>query len=216
MKIITKHFLILLLLSICISSLLAWGRHTLKRELPKKIEAELLNRFAAENTLLSLSSHPRDNYIHWDRDDRYSGEMSLKIAIDSVEKEVSYCSDITLREPVDLQAAYQEGSLEFWIKTTTLFPVHTEFEALLVDAGGTRLNSAVSWDKGNNTWQFVALPLRNFSPPSVPGSFDWRAVKRIEFAVRCPQNSPQITLLIDELKIKHAQKVLLDICALFE
>ena len=180
------------------------------------IEAELLNRFAAENTRLSLSSHPRDNYIHWNRDDRYSGEMSLKISIDQAEKEVTYCSDITLREALDLQAAYQEGRIEFRVKTMALFPANTKFEVLLVDERNTRLNSEVSFNSPENAWQLISLPLRDFSQPPLPGSFNWKTITRIEFAVRCPESSKGLTLLIDELKVKDAQTVLLDIGAHFE
>lgn len=198
-----------------------------KLALPTKEESFIINKYAIESTKIRLSSYPASSDINWDKEEKYTGEVSLKISIKESNTESKYYySDINFIVPLDLWLYKDTGVLEFWTKGGNNYSYIESFEVYLKDKTDTQIGIPISqFIKLSDKWQYVLLSLSEFSKKEglnwdgrkwKSGIFDWNTISRVTFSILPKRGHGYIEIFMDDLKIVAKNKIIYNLFSHFE
>ncbi len=193
---------------------------------PVKEENAILNRYGVEATKIRLFSYPTPDNISWDRNEKYDGDLSLKIAIKNDNSlKTYYCSGIDFISPFNLSMYKYSGTIEFWIKGGKNYFCAQSLDLVFKDKKNTHAKlNILKFFYFDEKWQHVSIPLSEFLKEEglfwdgVAWSsrlFNWNEIKSLMFAMTLG-NCEDIEIFIDSLIIVDNNKRILDIFSYFE
>ena len=185
-----------------------------KKELPLEEENLILNKFGAQVSGVRLSSYPEGSNIIWHKKEKYQGDVSLNMSIETNNSQSRYYYDINFLSPLDLSSYNDAGNLEFWVKGGKNYSFIESLDIYFRDNNNVRTSASLSeFIELNNRWQDITLSLSEFTESE---AFDWENVSGIVYVVMAKDALVPIGFFIDDLKIVNGNDTVYDVFSHFD